>query len=130
VVLLERLAATMEKVYGPEHPKLARALLNLGLSRANLGEVAAARKLLERALAIDERSLAPDHPQLVRALATLADFDCEHHRYAEAEPLYRRLLKLKREGAPYNQWDQTLANWVRLLRATGRGAEAAAIKIP
>jgi tetratricopeptide (TPR) repeat protein len=128
VALLERLAVTMEKVYGPEHPKLARTLLNLGLSRADLGEATAARELLERALAIDERSLAPDHPQLVRALATLADFDCEHQRYAEAEPLFRRLLKLKRGGAPYDQWNQTLANWARLLRATGREAEAAAIK--
>jgi eukaryotic-like serine/threonine-protein kinase len=128
--LLERLAVTMEKVYGPEHPKLAGTLLNLGLARADLGEDAAARKSLERSLAIDERSLAPDHPQLVRALAALADFHFEHRRYAEAEPLYRRLLTLRDQGASYEGWGQSLANWARLLRATGRGEEAAAIKVP
>ncbi|HEX3552187.1 MAG TPA: tetratricopeptide repeat protein [Thermoanaerobaculia bacterium] len=118
--LLERLAATAEKVYGPEHPELARTLLNLGIARAETGEDATARQLFERALAIEERSLAPDHPQLVRTLAALADLDCEHGRYIVAEPLFRRLLKLKQEGATYDQWDKTLANWDRLLRATGR----------
>ena len=41
-----------EKVYGPDHPELARPLLNLGLARHDLGEDAAATKLFERALAI------------------------------------------------------------------------------
>jgi hypothetical protein len=35
--LLERLVATAEKVYGPDHPELARTLLNLGLVRQDLG---------------------------------------------------------------------------------------------
>ena len=128
-VLLERLAATTEKVYGSGHPELARVLLNLGLVRQDLGEDAASRRLLERALAIEEKTLSPGHRQLVRTLAALADLHCEHGRYAEAEPLFRRLMKLRDEGATYDQWDKSLANWARLLRATGRGAEAAAIKV-
>jgi Tfp pilus assembly protein PilF len=123
--LLERLTITLEKVYGPDHPKLAKTLLNLGLTRADLGDDATARHLLERALAIDEKSLAPDHPQLVRALASLAHFECERGQYAAAEPLFHRLLELKQGGAPYDQWDQVLADWARLLRATGRGEAAA-----
>ncbi len=127
--LLERLVATSEKVYGPEHPELARTLLNLGLARQERGDDAAARKLIERALAIDDRALAPSHPQLVRTLAALADLHFEQGRYAEAEPLFRRLLKLRAEGATYNQWDQTMAQWARVLRVTGRQAEAAGLAV-
>ncbi len=110
VELRERLAATYERIYGPEHPQLAKTLLNLGLARATFGEDAAACELLERAVAITEKALAPDHPQHVRALATLADFYFTHGRHAEAEPLYRRLLALHAKGAPYDAWDTVLAN--------------------
>jgi tetratricopeptide (TPR) repeat protein len=102
--------------------------LNLGLVRQELGEDAAARSLMERALAIDEKALAPDHPALVRALAALADLHFEAGRYAEAEPLYRRLWKLKEAGASYDGWNDTLGRWARLLRATGRNAEAARVE--
>ena len=50
-------------------------------------------------------------------------------RYAEAEPLYQRLIELRHEGAPYDQWDLLFANWVRFLRATGRGEEAARVVV-
>jgi tetratricopeptide (TPR) repeat protein len=127
--LLERLVATSEKVYGPTHPEFARTLFNLGLARKALGEDTAARQLIERALEIDEGILAPDHPQLVQTLAALADLHFEHGRYAEAEPLFRRLLKLQAAGATYTLWHQSLANWASLLRVTGREAEAAQVRV-
>ncbi|HEV7509550.1 MAG TPA: tetratricopeptide repeat protein [Thermoanaerobaculia bacterium] len=127
--LLERLVATSEKVYGPTHPEFARTLFNLGLARKALGEDSAARHLIERALAIDERALTPAHPQLVQTLAALADLHFERRRYAEAEPLFLRLLKLRATGATYTLWDQSLANWASLLRATGREDEAARVAV-
>jgi tetratricopeptide (TPR) repeat protein len=108
--LLEPLAATYEKVYGPWHPQLAKTLLNLGLARADLHQDEDARQLFERALAITERALAPDHPQHVRALATLASFYFARERCAEARPLYQKLLALHSQGAPYDDWDQVIAN--------------------
>ena len=114
--LLKRLAATHERVYGPQHPQLAKTLLNLGVARDDLDDDAAAGRLFERALAITEKALAPDHPQHVRALATLANFYFAHGRSAEAEPLYRRLLILHAQGAPYDAWDQVLDNAARLQR--------------
>ncbi|HVG06857.1 MAG TPA: tetratricopeptide repeat protein [Thermoanaerobaculia bacterium] len=127
-ILLERLAATNERVYGPGHPQLARTLLNLGLAHVDLGEDDDARPLFERALAIEEAALEPAHPQLVRTIASLADLHCRQKRYAEAEPLFRRLMKLREEGATYDLWDKTLANWTRLLRETGREGEAAQVR--
>jgi len=50
----------------------------------------------------------------VQALAGLANFHFEHGRYAEAEPLYRRLLALRDQGAPYDAWDKVLANRAKL----------------
>ncbi|PYQ66955.1 MAG: hypothetical protein DMF53_02595 [Acidobacteria bacterium] len=129
VRLLELQVPIAEKIYGPEHPELARILLNLGLSRVALGEDAAPRQLLERALAIEEKTLQPHHRQLVRTLAELADLHSSHGRYAEAEPLYQRLIELRREGAAFNDWDPLFANWVRFLRATGRGEEAARVVV-
>lgn len=123
--LLERLAATAEKVYGSEHPDYARTLLNLGLARSEIGQDQAARQDLERALAIYERTLEPSQPRLVRTIAALADHHFENGRYAEAEPLYRRVLKLREGGAVYEEWDKVLANWAHLLSATGREKEAA-----
>lgn len=127
--LLERLVATSEKVYGPNHPEFARTLFNLGLARKDLGEDAVARQLIERALAIDERALTPAHPQLVQTLAALADLHFERGRYAEAEPLFLRLMKLRAEGAHYSEWNQSLTNWASLLRATGREKEAARVAV-
>jgi tetratricopeptide (TPR) repeat protein len=112
--LLERLAATMEKVYGPQHPRLAKTLLNLGVVREDLGDVTAARRLLERALAITGQYLAPDHPQRVRSLVMLAFFYEKYELVAEAEPIYRQLVALHAQGAPYDAWDQVLANAARL----------------
>jgi len=50
----------------------------------------------------------------VRALATLANFHFKHGSTAEAEPIYRRLVALHAQGAPYDDWDQVLANAARL----------------
>jgi tetratricopeptide (TPR) repeat protein len=81
--ILERLASTTEKVYGPEHPEVARTLLNLGLAYAALGRNAAAQRLFERSFAIDEKALEPGHPQRVRARETLAEHRREHGRPPE-----------------------------------------------
>lgn len=117
--LLERLVVTTEKVYGSEHPNTARVLLNLGLARRDLGQDKAARRDLGRALAIQER-VGPESPLLTRTLAVLAGLHLQQRRYAEAEPLYRRLLILRDRGAAYDKWDEVLIEEARLRRATAR----------
>ena len=111
---VERLAVTAGKVYGPEHPNTARILLNLGLTRMDLGKDAAAQQNLERALAIQERNFGPASPRLVPTLDDLASLHLRNGRYAEAEPLYRRLLAMRDQGVEYKGWDKVLANYERL----------------
>jgi len=127
--LLERQLATVERIYGPEHPELARVLLNLGLARAALGGDADAQRLLEQALAMAERTVKPGQPLLARAFASLADHHFKHGRFAAAEPLYRRFLSQRQAGAADPSQGGSLSNWARLLRATGRDAEAARFEV-
>jgi len=126
---LERLVATAEKVYGPRHAEYARPLLNLGIARRDLGQDAAATQLFERALAICDQAVAPDHPLAVRALATLADHHFAHQRYAQAEPLYRRLVRLRKAGGVPATWNDSLDRFARLLRMTNREAQAAQVPV-
>jgi Tfp pilus assembly protein PilF len=126
--LLERQLATVEKIYGTEHPEVARVLLNLGLARADLGEDDDARRLMERSLTMAERTLKPGQPLLARVLGSLADHHFKHGRFAAAEPLYRRFMAQQAVGPADPERDATLGNWARLLRATGRDAEAARVE--
>lgn len=127
--LLVRQVATAEKVYGPLHPDFGRPLLNLGLVFSDLGEDAAATEALSRALSVFDRSVAADHPMFVRALASLADHHFARGRYAQAEPLYRRLAALRKAGAVPEEWNESLDRFARMLRMTGREAEAAKVPV-
>ncbi len=71
---LERALSINEAAYGPNHPKVAIRLNNLGLLLKHLGDLEGARAHYERALAICLRFFGEDHPntQIVkRNLASL-----------------------------------------------------------
>jgi tetratricopeptide (TPR) repeat protein len=85
----------------------------VGASLAELGEDLR-RQDLERALAIEERIFGTASPHLVETLANLAELHLQHGRYAEAEPLYQRLVKLREAGTAYDGWDKVLADYARL----------------
>jgi tRNA A-37 threonylcarbamoyl transferase component Bud32/tetratricopeptide (TPR) repeat protein len=92
--LLERVLASHEKIYGPDHPELAQTLFNLGLSWSDLGDDSQARRYLERSLAIYERTLEPDHPLLLKALSAVADQHRRNGRAAAARSLDQRVLDI------------------------------------
>jgi hypothetical protein len=72
--------------------------------------------------------LKPGQPLLSRALAALADFELAHERFAAAEPLYRRLIAQPPAGMSDQERLASASNLARLLRVTGRAAEAARIE--
>ena len=123
--LLERVLASNEKVYGPDHPELAQTLFNLGLSWSDLGDDTQARRYLERALAIYERTVEPDHPLLLKALSFLADQHRQHGRAAAARSLDQRVLDItgsRLAADPENL--SLLGARVRALLGLGRIEEA------
>ncbi len=68
---LERALAISEAVYGPDHPDVASALVNLGIVQLRLRNLEAARASLKRGLAIGKAVYGPDHPQVASALIYL-----------------------------------------------------------
>jgi tetratricopeptide (TPR) repeat protein len=58
----ERALKIGEAAYGPDHPKVAIRVNNLGHVLHYLGDLNGARKHFERALKIFERALGKDHP--------------------------------------------------------------------
>ena len=64
--LLRRALAIDERILGPDHPAVARDLVNLAVLLQDGGRLAEAEALVRRALAIDERIYGPDHPSVVR----------------------------------------------------------------
>lgn len=61
-----------EASYGPDHPKVALRLGNLGSILHLKGESAEGKAFLERALRIFEASFAPDHPYVLMTKRQLA----------------------------------------------------------
>ena len=61
-----------EERLGREHPDVASALGNLGLSYRDLGRAAEALPLAQRELQIAKAALGPNHPDVVSALSALA----------------------------------------------------------
>ncbi|MCA9707479.1 MAG: tetratricopeptide repeat protein, partial [Myxococcales bacterium] len=66
-----------ERVYGPDHPAIARALANMGVLASSQGKYAEARDFNERALASLEKALGPDHPDVAQVLVNLANVVAE-----------------------------------------------------
>jgi len=59
---LERALKIDEKVYGPDHPNVARDVNNLGSVLKDLGDLQEAKKCYERALKIFREKLGKNHP--------------------------------------------------------------------
>jgi len=61
-----------EQMLGPEHPKVAIRLNNLGQVLQATNRLAEAEPLMRRALGIDEKSYGPEHPRVAIRLNNLA----------------------------------------------------------
>lgn len=68
----ERALAIWEKQLGPEHPKVAIRVTNLGLVLHDLGDLAGARAAFERGMAILEHFVPAGHPKVETVRRNLA----------------------------------------------------------
>jgi Tfp pilus assembly protein PilF len=67
----ESAMAIFEQHYGPEHPKVATLLNNLGYVHLKAGDVQSAHDLFHRALAIARTTLGESHPTIAAILHNL-----------------------------------------------------------
>ena len=115
-----------ERLYGPNHPRVAFSLRNLArvLSMEGKHEVAQAR--LKQALEAYGKAEGPQDKDQVECLADLADCYCDQKRYAEAVPLFQAALAIceRHDGPDTEMVASLLERKAAALRGLGREEEA------
>ena len=107
---------------------VAADLEGLGLVRRIRGDHAGALDYLREALELRESELPPDDDRVMANLNTLAYVLYNLQRYAEAEPIYQRVLALRRRTLGVHvQTAQALNDYAALLLADGRAEESIAL---
>jgi tetratricopeptide (TPR) repeat protein len=92
--VLERALAIDEAAFGPEHPKVAIRVNNLGRVLQDLGDLDGARAYCERALAIDEAALGSHHPEVARDVNNLGSVLQDLGDLTGARAHYERALAI------------------------------------
>jgi tetratricopeptide (TPR) repeat protein len=83
---------TSERVYGKEHPDVARALYLLGCILTPTDARSEAKQNLEEAKRIEEKVWAADHPQLAATLAAIAALEHSPSGMGKAIKMDEQLL--------------------------------------
>jgi tetratricopeptide (TPR) repeat protein len=124
--LMERALKIDEKIFGPDHPNVARGLNNLAQLLKATNRLKEAQPLIQRVLKTDEKSFGQDHPEVARDLNNLAQLLKATNRLKEAEPLMQRALKIDENsfGPDHPRIATNLCNLAQLLQATNRLKEA------
>jgi tetratricopeptide (TPR) repeat protein len=124
--LHKRSLTISEKALGPEHPNVARSLINLALLYTDQGKYSEAEPLYKRSLAVREKVLGPEHPDVARSLNSLAALYVSQGKYSEAEPLYKRSLAIFENalGPEHQNVAASLNNLAALYTSQGKYGEA------
>jgi CHAT domain-containing protein/Flp pilus assembly protein TadD len=116
IPIAERELAVFEKAFGPDHPNVAAALIDLGEVYEKQGRYAEAEPLYKRALALLEKAHGPELVKVTPGLSYLASSYEEQGRYGEAEPLYKRALAISEKAlGPNDSEVASLVNDLALL---------------
>ncbi len=124
---LERAAAELGEVLGPEHPNVAVTLANLGNMRYDQGDLVSSRIYLERAIDILRNSVGDGHPAVASSLGNLGlvlarSGDPEGGRRSLEEST---ALKRRRLGDDHPDVAHSLNNLGEIVREQGDVATAA-----
>src|SRR5262249_37292621 len=93
------------EAFGPEDPRVAASLSNLGELHRRQGKTTDAEGEFRRALALVEKPRGPDDPQVARVLNNLGALLATQGKLADAEALFRRALTIREKAAEPNDLD-------------------------
>jgi serine/threonine-protein kinase len=126
--LSKRAIAMREDVYGPDHPRLADPMNNLGNTLCDVGRYDEARSFLQRAYDIDERSIGTENIRVARILGNLARVAEAQGDLAEAQRLLERDIAIREKVMGHDHRDSrfSIASLAAVLRKQGRLADARA----
>lgn len=126
--LLEQSLASAQKVYGPEHVRVAQSLNEIGVVLAQKGDYVAAADRLERALDMRIRLLGKDHADVAVSMVELARVYQDRGQNLQAEPLQREALAIRERvlGPEDREVAVSLSGLASVLRLKGDldGAQA------
>lgn len=88
-------ALTEAEKYSQDQMPLAITLSALGRVYAQAGKPVEALECMKRALPLADKLFGVDDPQVLKVAAALADLNVSQGHYADAEPLYIRILSAK-----------------------------------
>jgi tetratricopeptide (TPR) repeat protein len=124
----KRALELLETLLGPDDPRVARSLDNLGLELRALGEHEKALAAHERALGIEKKALGERHPGLVGTLNHLGNVHFAQRRVGQAMRVYQEAcdIALAAYGEQHPSRADCLANLGAVDFRSGRLAEAEA----
>src|SRR5437667_8288562 len=96
--LYQRALKIREKAFGPNNPKTAYSLNDLGALYVAQDDYAKAEKLFQRALKIREKSLGADHPDTAVTMQNLAATYRGHGPVQKGRTALSPCLSLNREN--------------------------------
>ena len=116
-----RALAIDEKAFGPEHPKVANRVNNLGRVLYEEGDLAGAKAAFKRALAIDEKAFGPEHPNVATYVNNLGAVLRQEGDLAGAKAAYSRALAIdeKAFGPEHPNVARDVNNLGRVLKDEG-----------
>jgi serine/threonine-protein kinase len=94
----EQALSIAEKVYGPDHPIVAKTLNALAVVLQRMGDYPSAIAAHERALAIREKAFGPHHPNVAESLINLGAAWDDSGDGAHAREAWRRALPIAEEA--------------------------------
>ena len=121
-----------KKVFGYNHPDVARSLHDLGwLIHDKVGSTydEEAERLIREALAIQKDLLGPEHPDIAMSLDHLGDLLRHKGEYVNAERLQREGLEMRKHlfGISSKEVAESLTNLGIVLHARGEYARAESV---
>ncbi|MCL4223056.1 MAG: serine/threonine-protein kinase [Myxococcales bacterium] len=121
--------AIWTETLGPDHPKVAQLLNNLGLRLEAAGEFAEADRRLRRSLEIKEATFGADHPSVAITLNNLSMVADSQGRQADAGRFAERALAIRERalGPEHPLVASSLSNLAIHRRLDGRLDEALAL---
>lgn len=130
-LLEEKLSAALTKAeaLGPQDPRLADALHELGLFYYKMGKYTEAASLHERCLAIRQQTERPTYADVIQSLNSLARVYYAQGRYAATEPLVKEvvLVQERLHGPDDPNIVEALHNYADVLNIRGRQKDASTI---
>jgi tetratricopeptide (TPR) repeat protein len=93
-----------EQGLGPDHPRVASLLANLGQYNSQMGKEEEALRYTLRALQIQGKALGPDHPDFAKSYNTLGNIYSNLHRNEEAVTAFGRAVDIVRRQYGPRHW--------------------------